>query len=534
MTAADPSRAPAGRPDRSWLLVALAALAPAVFALSSDNIWEDFFITYRCSLNLVHGHGFVFEPGRVLHVFTSPLGTLIPAGLSALFRTDDPHVVIDAFRVCACAALAAAWLLAAGRLESRAARAVAGGLWLLDPKLAAFSTNGMETAFLVLWVVLAWRALADGDLRLAGLALGGAMWTRPDGFVFVGALAASAWLLRPELRWQWGGWARLAGWALLLYLPWLLWAWWYYGSPVPHTILAKSGVVGSSGQLAGLVTFPLRLVAGRTALDDAFLPPYFYFGGWPRYLWLWGKLISLAALAAVCWPRCARPARIAGIAFLLGGLYLEVTPRAPWYFPAWQVLGYLAVGGLAAALADALKSAGNWPQRALGAVAAVAVAVQAALFAGVAFQLREQQRLIEWGVRASLGRDLREWARGPGDTVFLEPLGYIGFFSGLAMRDTPGLCSPEVVALRREGKRTMAELSLALRTDWVVLRDSEFVAMSDAERQGFGRAYRLWAEYDVRRQVDGAAFLPGRGFLRYDAHFLLWRRIGDDVPRDPR
>ena len=43
-----------------WILLLLAAAAPAVFALSTDNIWEDFFITYRCSLNLVHGDGLVY------------------------------------------------------------------------------------------------------------------------------------------------------------------------------------------------------------------------------------------------------------------------------------------------------------------------------------------------------------------------------------------------------------------------------------------------------------------------------------------
>jgi len=146
------------------------------------------------------------------------------------------------------------------------------------------------------------------------------------------------------------------------------------------------------------------------------------------------------------------------------------------------------------------------------------------VFLAVSVQLREQQSLIEWGLRANIGRDLRRLAAGPRDTVFLEPLGYIGFYSGLAMRDTPGLCAPEVVALRRSGQTTMAALAVALRPDWVVLRGHEFRAMTAPERDRFVQAYEFLGDYDMRRQVEAVEFLPGRNFLRYDAHFLLWHR----------
>jgi len=510
-------------PSRLWVLVLLAALAPAVFALATNNIWEDFFITYRCSLNLAQGHGLVFEVGRRLHVFTSPLGTLLPAGLSYFLRTEDPQVVIDGFRLCACLALAGAWWLAARRPASTVALAVTAGLWLLDAKLAAFSTNGMETAFLVLFVVLAWRAIVEGEMRLAGLALGGVMWTRPDGFIYVGALTMAAWLVQRGWRPDWSGWLRMAGWGAAIYAPWFIWAWWYYGSPVPHTIMAKRTIVADADLLAALRTWPIRLFVGRTAADDAFLPPYFYFGGWPEALWFWSKALTYGAAVAAVWPRCARPARIAGIAFVLGGCYLEVTPRAPWYFPAWQVLAYIAIGGVAAAVLDGGPALRRTRRTVLAAAMAALILTQGAVYLAVSVQLREQQSLIEWGIRSVLGRDLRRMAASPHDTVFLEPLGYIGFYSGLAMRDTPGLCSPEVVALRRSGQTAMAGLAVALKPDWVVLRNNELWAMSATERLQFENEFEFCGDYDMRQQVEAVAFLPGRNFLRYDAHFLLWR-----------
>ena len=92
------------------------------------------------------------------------------------------------------------------------------------------------------------------------------------------------------------------------------------------------------------------------------------------------------------------------------------------------------------------------------------------------------------------------------------------------MRDTPGLCAPEVVALRRSGKTRMAALALALASDWVVLRGREYANMTELERTRFDRQYQYVGQYDAREKVEAVAFLPGRGYLRFDAVFLLWHR----------
>lgn len=513
------------RRSRLWLLICLAALAPAFFALTTNNIWEDFFITYRCSLNLAQGHGLVFEIGRTVHVFTSPLGTLIPAGISYLVNTDDPQVVIDIFRVFGCLMLAGAWALVASRTAGAVALAVTAGLWMMDAKLAAFSTNGMETALLVFFVILAWRSIVDEDMRLAGIALGGVMWTRPDGFVFVGALTAAAWLLQRGWRVNWPGLARMAAWGAAIYVPWFIWAWWYYGSPIPNTIVAKSNFPPDiSGNLYALVTYPLRLLLGRTAADDAFLPPYYYLGGWTAFLLLWSKALTFGAVAAAAWRGCAPPARIAGLAFVLGGFYLELTPRAPWYYPAWQVLAFIAIAGLMSALVGSTVMTRRAGKIAVVSFAIFLIAIQGMVFFAVSLQLREQQQLIESGIRTMIGRDLRRLASSPQDTVFLEPLGYIGYYSGLAMRDTPGLCSPEVIALRRAGKARMPEIALALAADWVVMRGGEFTAMSTEEHVRFDEQYQYVGQYDVRPQIQALEFLPGRGFLSYDAFFIIWHK----------
>jgi hypothetical protein len=505
------------------LFVLLAAASPALFALFTGNIWEDFFITYRCSLNLVQGHGLVFEVGRRLHVFTSPLGTLLPAGISWAMRTEDPQVVMFVFRAFACAALAGAWLFAARGIKSALAAGVTAAFWIFDGKLAAFATNGMETAFLVLFVVMAWWALNERRVVLAGVALAGALWTRPDGFVFVGAVAVGTLVFPGDKRLALRDWLRMGLVTTLIYAPWFFGAWIYYGSPVPNTIVAKGTHISGMGALVALAKYPFLYVFGHCSAHDAFLPPYYFFGGWPTGLWWYGKILALGAAAVAAWPRCARPARVAGLAFVLGGAYLTVTARAPWYFPAWQILAYIAIGGGVAALAEML--AGRKIVRvAIGVAVGGLILIQAALYVALTVQLREQQRIIEWGARAPLGRILQKLARSPQETVFLEPLGYIGFYSGLAMRDTPGLCAPEVIALRKAGTLSMSSLIVAVDPDWAVLRRDEFGRLSAGERAELESEYQLWSIYDVTDQVNAVSWLPGRDFLLFDAYYSVWRR----------
>jgi hypothetical protein len=516
---------PPTAPARLWrgLLLLLVVASPVVFTLCTGNIWEDFFITYRSSLNLAHGNGLVFEVGHRVHTFTSPLGTLIPAGLAWGTGTDDPGMVLALFRAIACVALGFAWWLAGPRLRAGGALALAGLLWALDVKIAAFSTNGMETALLLLAVVAAWRALLDHRPVLAGVALGAAMWVRPDGFVFVGAIAAGVWLVRGESPWRFRDWLTMAAVAAVIYTPWFAWAWSYYGSPVPNTIVAKGTHLTPASSLQLLATYPFRFLFGHSAAHDAFLPPYFFFGEWPAWIPWYGRVMALLAAGVAAWPRCPRPARVAGVAFVLGGVYLTITTRAPWYFPAWSLLAYFALAGGLTTAWHALQArpVGRWV---VAGFAGLLVAAQAWLYIGVTVQLRAQQRLIEWGVRAPIGRALKNSAASPRETVFLEPLGYIGYFSNLSMRDTPGLCAPDVVKLRKSGIVSMGALIAALQPDWAVLRASEVVGMSPSEHANLERDYTLVGTHDVRKAVNEIAWLPGREFLLMDAYYTIWRR----------
>src|SRR5947209_11944763 len=59
---------------------ALVAVALAIaYALATQHVWEDYFITFQHSRNLAEGRGLVYTPGERVHGFTSPMGVLLPA-----------------------------------------------------------------------------------------------------------------------------------------------------------------------------------------------------------------------------------------------------------------------------------------------------------------------------------------------------------------------------------------------------------------------------------------------------------------------
>lgn len=515
-----------------WPIIAAVVVCLA-FALVTDHRWEDYYITYRVSKNLAVGNGLVFDEGLRLHTFTSPIGVLLPALAAKVTGSDEQALWL--FRVWSIAAFAGAvWFLVrtAQALRWSAWAAALLPLWLiLDAKSVDFAINGMETAFMLLLLAATVHTLATGRGKFGhrlGVIWGLLMWTRPDAFVFGGAISL-AWLAilpsegdgAPTRREVLVEYLRAVVVAALIYLPWFAWAWWYYGTPVPHTIVAKG--LNRSLQLSELWRTLAYNVIGfpwRGATRDVFAPSYATsLGGWPTlagYYW-----VHAAWVALVLWvlPWCSRVTRALSLAFLLALLYGMLSPVYPWYLPSH---GIFALAALASALNDGLASQkGATLCKVLGIGH---VLVCAGLLAGSAYQLRHQQRLIE-GQRKEIGLWLREQAQGQPQTVFLECVGYIGYFSGLRMTDYPGLtCPPMVEARRALGDANWASLIEELKPDWLVLRPHEALGIAGKNPRLLTDTYSVAKRFDANEQIDRIGYIPGVDYLRYDALFTVYRR----------
>jgi len=222
---------------------------------------DDSYITYRYAKHLELGYGLVFNVGEhylgttapgfaILLALTHRLIDLlhIPALLAAVsgqeigrvtILLDIPHLAryLTAIGVAAIGVLCYGFVTRA--FLNPVARVVGGlgTLWIMTlPRLAG--VTGHETlpyTALVLLGLYLWRT----HLAAASFVLGCASVVRPDAaiaFVIAAALTGIGWLARGR-RFHYEVLRLLP--FLIPTLAWAVFAWIYYGSPIPGTLLAK-------------------------------------------------------------------------------------------------------------------------------------------------------------------------------------------------------------------------------------------------------------------------------------------------------
>jgi hypothetical protein len=521
-----------------------------LFAIYTQHAWEDYYITFRSSKNLATGQGLVFNVGDKLHTFTSPLGVLLPAVSYLLTFNSSDDGALWIFRLMSSAALGGAaglmMLIARRQNYGLLAGCFLAGWLALDAKTVDFTINGMETGFMMLFLAYAlWAHLSPGPAqwRHLGAAWAGLMWTRPDSFIYIGLVAAGFWFFNDSRQ---SGTTRTKMLGLFikagllttaLYLPWLVFAHLYYGTAVPHTITAKSGI-GDPRTLAGLLKATLQLPfnawADSASLKGTFLPAYYMIGGWPELPGQIGGAVALACALVWLVPFVRVETRVASFAFFGAHAYLSYFPYFPfpWYLPAPALLALFTLGSL---LAQALAAATHWQAAEPGDVrprrlAAFAVTVALLLTAGsgwltwqAARELGAQQRYVEDGNRRKIGEWLRANAK-PGDTVFMEPLGYIGYFSGLKTYDFPGMSSSEMVRARQEVGNDWGFLIEHLQPKWLVLRPHEIERLNRTSPNLLISYYAPAQEFSVADEI-GRLDVMGRRYLEHDARFTVYRLV---------
>ena len=215
---------------------------------------------------------------------------LLPAAFYLLTGNHSDQIALWLFRVASLAFLAGGLILFYQSLRALQLRTFSIGLTLaligLDAKILDFSINGMETGLLIFFLALTIHGLfvaGPRQILRSSAGPGWLMWTRPDSCVYIavfwrGGAFFPERFFRPGDRWP----DRMAQSHLKrrrglhhLYLPWFVWAWSYYGSPVPHTIVAKGAnqaPMHLAGLLGSLVMFPHEpLFAYNTSLPYTFL-----------------------------------------------------------------------------------------------------------------------------------------------------------------------------------------------------------------------------------------------------------------------
>jgi hypothetical protein len=522
----------------AWIFAACACLIPIGYACYTHHIWEDYFITFRYSQNLCDGHGLAFNPGERVHGFTSPLGVLLPA---LCYLATGRTSYVAALWIFRC--LGALAYCGGGLFIWRALRQEQGKspwlrlafavFYLLQIKAVAFSVNGMETGLMLLFVGwgLALAVQSPSMWPARAVCWAGLMWTRPDGCIYVACLAVSQFVFSTQPRKELVTSILKSGMmAALLYVPWFAWAWSYFGSPIPQTVAAKAPI--STGPFSlGNCLYGIYVTLPHRAAQ--MFDPIYYAQIWDQPAWISRVSYGLGICCAIYWlfPVHDRLGRSASLCFVLLCAYFSwVQMIFPWYLPPVEVLGLVVLAMAVSNLANA-----SWMpallRRWAGPVATVAIAGEmAVLFLMTSQQMMIQQKEVELGNRAQIGLWLRDHVSA-GETVYAEPIGYIGYFSQAHMLDYPGLVTPRVVQLRREQGLSYATLIDALQPDWAVLRHHE-IAATLAVNKYFRNNYIPVKSFDVKPRLATYRWLPGKQYLLADAAFMVFKKVGANGCRD--
>jgi len=208
-------------------------------------LWDDAMISMQYARNLAEGHGLVWNAGGArVQGISNPAVAFVMAGLHWLPLGE--RALPLAFQLLNLAVLLLvlvlsfdlARLLVPERLDVRvgavAATALAG-------PLALWSLRGSDMGFVTLWLLVGVHGLARAEagrrvrLGLLLAALGPGLLIRPDVVLYYGLLIGAAALAGERRAASIG--TAVAG---LVLGGWLVFAWIYYGDPLPNTYYLKA------------------------------------------------------------------------------------------------------------------------------------------------------------------------------------------------------------------------------------------------------------------------------------------------------
>jgi hypothetical protein len=410
---------------------AAAVLVPTAAALAV-NLWygpfliDDMYIGLRYAANLAAGHGLVFNAGEPVMGISAPLCVIL-MGIGGALGFDLTKVGLFLSVVPLTGMVALMQLLAVRVL--RPAAAIACGLAIVVFPTMPFTANsGMDTSISMAAVYGTFWALVARRYWWAGIASGVAVFNRPDG-ALVAAVALGYVFLRDRKEVY-----KIIVPTVLAVGPWLGYATWFYGSPIPHSIVAKQ---------ANHYTPPGE-VAAKILLVMTLIGP-----------------VSVAAMAGIVQAVRRRSGLIVIPAWM--GLYLAglIWSRIDPFLFIWY-LGPLAPGWILLA-AYALQQGGDglvdrWRQRRQGwAQAARLAPVAAILAAAVVFGSLDRPLEIFLKnigyTRADRYLEIGGWLRErmkPGQKVMVGECGALSYaLRGYYILDASGLNSPVIFRLCR-------------------------------------------------------------------------------------
>ncbi len=417
-------------------------LAVVLRLIPGPRVIDDAYIIFRYAQNVLAGNGLVYNPGEPVFGITTPLFAVLitllalpTGGVAAPF----PWLALG---LSAAADGITCWLLIrmGAVLGRRPAGILTAAVWAAAPMSVTFAIGGMETSVFILLMAATLYFHSTSRPVAAALCAGLSLTTRPDALIFIVLLglerARQLWRRRASSA----AYPSLSGLEVgsfaLPILAWAGYAWIVYGSPIPHSVLAKASAYWLPPE-AGLV----RLLQHAAT---PFLEHQVFGTGWIAVgLVLYPILFGLGAVSALrirlyAWPYFAYPIVYLAAFSLANPLIFRwyLSPPLPPLF-----LGiFLGVHRIAE---DLRRPAIAW---AFG-LAALALTLNGWSLRPDTGPHRPAPSMAFLGLEdiyLELGSRLRD-RLSPTQVLAAGDIGALGYASGARMLDLVGLVSPQVV-----------------------------------------------------------------------------------------
>jgi len=468
---------------RFGIFLAAAAIALRFFFWwYTDRIWEDALITVLHSENFGRGLGLTHERfgQERLHGFTSPLSVLVPLMADAWHPGWGLHLIrfVSAF----IGGLTVLYVMAIAihskvNLAKPVAFMVMGYVGFEHSQIL-WGMAGMETQIVTcillmsMYYAIAWKPVA------LGVSLGLCMLARPDyGFW---TLIIAVYILYVDKK----QFVKIVAVAVAVYGPWLIFTTLYYGSPIPNTIIAKSMGFGMWWAQEIKVSVPdyiMGIFSGAkhdnsltVTLGPSFpghgtvIVPIFDWSPWVARAM---SVFYLVGCFRIVKDKNAGMLTVLGFSLVYMIYYVGFVPVVfGWYlvpFAATTVL--IACYGLNF-LFTVLPKWKGVDRKLAWSSAVVFVGMFCWVLPNTFTWEKRIQEDVENQVRVKMGKYMNKIME-PHESLTIECLGYMSYYSRRTIWDWPGMCSRTSVDYHMNNEdHSMEGLIKGLKPEYIVLR----------------------------------------------------------------
>ena len=441
-----------------------------VFTLITGLTFEDALITFRYAHNIALGNGFVFNTGEYVLGTTTPILTLFLGIIGLIFKVGLIPIIATSTMLCFGIFTGIICYNILNALKySFLTKILFIPVFFGNTLIMVTSAGGMETPLVIFCMAFSIMAFLQRKQSLCLLILATLLITRPDGIIwatvmFIAIIVQSKKIPYKDIIY-----------AMCIVLPWILFAFWYFGSPVPHSIIAKQ-LIGSSTSLP-----PLFSITGI----KIFLKWYIGCTGYilsvnKLLLLLWLIFIILGGISYLTKPFKRQIGIVLIVYPILYGffLYIGKAPHFLWYLTPSSLCivlltapGMVQCANIISKLLQKLNSKLRLGELIIFIIIIYAISSQNNKITDFCFK----NQINNTHTRQGIGLWLKN--NTPIKSIIaMEAVGYQAFFSERKIIDLAGIISPKIVTLRKNSKSNadfFFKVLSTLKPDYIVLRSFE-------------------------------------------------------------